>query len=82
VLNGQRAKALRYYEEWRAGFRKELGIDPMPQTARLIDDIRSGRIFDGMDRLKEQFFVPPRVKPLARPGERMDAFDPPHSINS
>jgi len=56
VLNGQRASALRHYERWRASFRSELGIDPMPQTIRLADDIRSGKIFDSMDALKEQLF--------------------------
>ena len=56
VLNGQRADALRLYERWRSSFRSELGIDPMPQTVRLADDIRSGRIFENIDMLKEQFF--------------------------
>lgn len=56
VLNGQRGDALRLYDRWRSSFRAELGIDPMPQTMRLADDIRSGRIFENMDTLKEQFF--------------------------
>ncbi|MBR1147543.1 BTAD domain-containing putative transcriptional regulator [Bradyrhizobium sp. AUGA SZCCT0431] len=56
VLNGQRANALRHYERWRASFRTELGIDPMPQTSRLAEDIRSGKIFECMDELKEQCF--------------------------
>jgi DNA-binding SARP family transcriptional activator len=56
VLNGQRGKALCHYELWRTIFRAELGIDPMPQTVRLAEDIRSGKIFDNMDALKEQFF--------------------------
>jgi DNA-binding SARP family transcriptional activator len=56
VLNGQRGNALSHYERWRAAFRAELGIDPMPQTVRLAEDIRSGKIFDNMDALKEQFF--------------------------
>jgi DNA-binding SARP family transcriptional activator len=56
VLNGQRGKALRHYERWRGAFRDELGIDPMPQTIRLAEDIRSGKIFENMDALREQFF--------------------------
>jgi DNA-binding SARP family transcriptional activator len=56
VLNGQRGKALCDYERWRAAFRAELGIDPMPQTVGLAEDIRSGRIFDKLDALKEQCF--------------------------
>lgn len=56
VLNGQRANALRHFERWRASFRVELGIDPMPETIRLTEDIRSGRIFDNIGVLKEQYF--------------------------
>ena len=52
VLNGQRGDALRQYERWSAMFRRELGIGPMPQTLRLADEIRSGRIFEHLDALK------------------------------
>jgi len=52
VLNGQRGDALRQYERWRSMFRRELGIEPMPQTLRLADEIRSGRIFEHLDALK------------------------------
>jgi DNA-binding SARP family transcriptional activator len=61
VLNGQRGKALGQYERWRASFLSELGVDPMPQTVRLAEDIRSGKIFDNMDALKEQFFRRPEA---------------------
>jgi DNA-binding SARP family transcriptional activator len=56
VLNGQRAGALRHYERWQALFRSELDIAPMPQTLRLIDDIRSDQIFERLDELKSQCF--------------------------
>jgi DNA-binding SARP family transcriptional activator len=56
VLNGQRANALQHYERWRTLFRAELGIDPMPQTIGLAEDIRSGKIFDKMNALKDQLF--------------------------
>jgi DNA-binding SARP family transcriptional activator len=52
VLNGQRGDALRQYERWRAMFRRELDIEPMPQTIRLADQIRSGQIFEHLDHLK------------------------------
>jgi DNA-binding SARP family transcriptional activator len=52
VLNGQRGDAIRQYERWSAMFRRELGIEPMPETLRLADEIRSGRIFDHLDALK------------------------------
>jgi DNA-binding SARP family transcriptional activator len=55
VLNEQRANALRYYERWLASFRAELGIEPMPQTIRLIEEIRSGCIFDNINALKGEF---------------------------
>ena len=40
VLNGQRARALRQYEEYRELLRDELDIDPMPETLALYDHIR------------------------------------------
>jgi DNA-binding SARP family transcriptional activator len=52
VLNGQRGDALRQYERWSAMFRRELGIEPMPKTLRLAEEIRSGRIFEHLDTLK------------------------------
>ncbi|WP_453959397.1 AfsR/SARP family transcriptional regulator [Bradyrhizobium japonicum] len=67
VLNGQRVSALRHYERWRASFRTELGVDPMPQTSRLAEDIRSGKIFECMDKLKEEYFRrPDTVRPSRR----------------
>jgi DNA-binding SARP family transcriptional activator len=59
VLNGQRGKALSQYEQWRTAILNELGVDPMPQTVGLIEDIRSGSVFDRMDTLKEQLFRHP-----------------------
>jgi len=40
VLNGQRARALRQYEEYRELLRDELDIDPMPETLALYNHIR------------------------------------------
>lgn len=56
VLNGQRAEAIRQYERWSASFRRELGIDPMPQTVHLAAEIRSGEIFERLDAIKMQYF--------------------------
>lgn len=56
VLNGQRADALRHYERWSTLFRRDLGIDPMPQTLQLAQEIRSGRIFEHLDEIKSQCF--------------------------
>jgi DNA-binding SARP family transcriptional activator len=52
VLNGQRGDALRHYERWCTMFRRELSIEPMPQTLRLAEEIRSGRIFEHLDAVK------------------------------
>jgi DNA-binding SARP family transcriptional activator len=70
VLNGQRGKALGQYERWRASFLTELGVDPMPQTVRLAEDIRSGKIFENIDTLKEQLFRRPEA---AVPNQRSRA---------
>jgi DNA-binding SARP family transcriptional activator len=63
VLNGQRGDALRQYERWSTMFRRELGIEPMPQTSRLADEIHSGRIFEHLDRLKMENFSAPDARP-------------------
>lgn len=39
VLNGQRAQALRQYEDYRELLRDELDIDPMPETLALYNHI-------------------------------------------
>jgi DNA-binding SARP family transcriptional activator len=70
VLNGQRGKALSHYEQWRTVFLTELGVDPMPQTVCLAEDIRSGKVFDKMDALKEKFFRQPEA---ILPGHRPNA---------
>ncbi len=40
VLNGQRAQALRQYQEFRSWLKRELNIEPMPETRALYDHIR------------------------------------------
>lgn len=45
VLNGQRAEALRYFERWGRLLQKDLGIEPLPLTTKLADEIRSGAFF-------------------------------------
>jgi DNA-binding SARP family transcriptional activator len=57
ILNGQRGEALRYIERWRVHFRRELGVDPMPDTTRLAEEIRSGEIFQRLTALKATYFL-------------------------
>jgi DNA-binding SARP family transcriptional activator len=45
VLNGQRGEAIRAYRRLAGLLKSELDIEPMPDTKRLHDDIRSGDIF-------------------------------------
>jgi DNA-binding SARP family transcriptional activator len=40
VLNGQRAQALRQFQEFRSWLKRELDIEPMPETRALYDHIR------------------------------------------
>jgi DNA-binding SARP family transcriptional activator len=55
VLNGQRAEALRSHERWCNMMRRELDICPMPRTVELMALVRSDRIFERLDELKEAY---------------------------
>src|SRR5262249_35788135 len=57
LLNGQRGGALRQHDRWSAQLQEELGIRPMPQTLRLIEEIRSGSIFDRIESLRSCYFA-------------------------
>jgi DNA-binding SARP family transcriptional activator len=59
VLNGQRGEAIRAYQRLADLLKSELGIEPMPETRRLYDDIRSGDIFGRLqDYVAAQFGQP------------------------
>ena len=49
VLNGQRADAIRSYHNLKRLLRTDLGIDPMPDTHRLHQEIVSGEIFTSLE---------------------------------
>jgi len=53
VLNGQRAQALRQYQDFSAWLKRELGIEPMPETMALYDHIRK-ELNAGISRLKDR----------------------------
>ncbi len=44
ALDGQRSAALAHYANFRVDLRRELGVEPVGETAVLHDQIRSGRI--------------------------------------
>lgn len=48
VLNGQRAEAIRMYRRLVETLKHELGIDPMPDTQKLHNDICTGKIFESL----------------------------------
>jgi DNA-binding SARP family transcriptional activator len=48
LLNGER---------WSAMLRQELAIQPMPQTLQIVEEIRSGRIFDRLEGLRNEYFI-------------------------
>jgi DNA-binding SARP family transcriptional activator len=58
LLNGQRGAALWQHERWTVLLRQELGINPMPETQRLVEEIRSGHIFERIDVVRTQHFAP------------------------
>jgi DNA-binding SARP family transcriptional activator len=49
VLSGQQAKALVAYQKLRSVLKADLGIEPMPDTKRLHQEIESRAIFDRLD---------------------------------
>lgn len=56
VLSGQQAKALVAYQKLRSVLKADLGIEPMPDTKRLHQEIASGAIFDRLDSYTMQHF--------------------------
>jgi len=56
VLNGQRAEAIRTYQRLIDLLRRELSIEPMPETNRLYGDIVSGQIFRQLDHYTLAYF--------------------------
>ncbi len=57
LLNGQPGEALRQQSRWSAMLQQELGICPMPQTVRFVEEIRSGKIFEQLDMLRTRHFL-------------------------
>ncbi|MGO4404784.1 bacterial transcriptional activator domain-containing protein [Bosea sp. RAF48] len=49
VLSGQQAKALVAYQKLKSVLRTDLGIEPMPDTKQLYQEIESRAIFDRLD---------------------------------
>ena len=56
LLNGQRAEAVRNYQRFVGLLRSELGIEPMPETKKLYDDMVSGDIFNCVEEYMLNYF--------------------------
>ncbi len=56
LLNGQRAEAIWSYRRLGAALKRELGVDPMPETQRLAREITSGEVFSRLDEYHRAHF--------------------------
>jgi DNA-binding SARP family transcriptional activator len=68
TLNGQRAQAIVELRRWAVDLRREMGIEPMPETGRLERSILSGEICSGLSELKRSYF--PAAAAQHGPGAR------------
>jgi pentatricopeptide repeat protein len=55
VLNDERPKALRFYEDWAQRLREDLGIEPMQPTVAVVGSIRTGSC---LEQLRRHFLDP------------------------
>ncbi|WP_208636442.1 AfsR/SARP family transcriptional regulator [Mesorhizobium helmanticense] len=55
-LNEQRAGALRFYEKWKSALRAEIGVDPMPNTARVGQQVRCCQSPTDFDEIRQIVF--------------------------
>ena len=62
ALSGQRTAALSHFEQCRQILWAELGVEPAPETAVLLEQIRAGRI-EGQTHTVIHFPPPPTVLP-------------------
>jgi DNA-binding SARP family transcriptional activator len=56
VLNGQRAEAIHAYQRLKSVLKSDLGVDPMPDTKRLHQEILSGEIFNVLNGYTSMHF--------------------------
>ncbi|MER9332256.1 BTAD domain-containing putative transcriptional regulator [Mesorhizobium sp. M0488] len=55
-LNEQRASAIIFYEKWKKALRTEIGVDPMPKTARVGQQIRICQSPAEIDEIRQVLF--------------------------
>lgn len=65
VLNGQRPEALCQFDRCQQLLRVECDVDPAPETTQLNSLIRSGAIFNQLDKLHIRFFCDVNHVPIS-----------------
>jgi DNA-binding SARP family transcriptional activator/tetratricopeptide (TPR) repeat protein len=70
---GQRSAALRQYRSLVRVLSRELAVSPLPETTRLYDDVRAGRLRPAPAHAPDG---PPPAGPPAAPGERPSRRSP------
>jgi DNA-binding SARP family transcriptional activator len=65
ALDERRIDAIRYYDQWIAMIRKELGISPLPATRALIEEIRNLHSAENVQHLRERLLSRGGRQPLA-----------------
>jgi DNA-binding SARP family transcriptional activator len=55
-LNDQRAEAIQVYNRWKTSLKCELGVDPMPATVQLVNDLRVCQTDEEFDVIKDRLF--------------------------
>lgn len=56
ALNDQRAEAIQAYNRWQASLKGELGVDPMPATIQLANELRASKTDKEFLAIKGRFF--------------------------
>jgi DNA-binding SARP family transcriptional activator len=59
-LNEQRAEAIRFYEKWKQALHAEIGVDPMPNTARVGQQVRHCQSSVEVSQIRQVLFSNPQ----------------------
>jgi DNA-binding SARP family transcriptional activator len=58
-LNDQRAEALQVYDRWTTSLKRELGVEPMPATVQLANELRLCDSAKQFETIKDRLFCTP-----------------------
>ena len=82
AYNDQRNAALAQYEQCRQILAKELGIEPMPETIRLYQEIRSGILADSSEKALAQDIAAETPSSQNIDNQAASVIEPPAVISS